>query len=97
MATCVQAWVEELKHTQELVQARPNLCETLCNILEEKLQRLAKPTAKVLLDLYSALEASSLPQNHVKALQSKVDQWSKEPDMALRVQLMPQQLDGLTN
>lgn len=56
MVESVQAWLEELAHTQTLCQARPGLADN-------------KPSAKALMDMYQALEKSTLSNHHVKALQ----------------------------
>ena len=94
----VVAWVEELKHTEALVQARPMLSQSLAMLLEQKLQGLqAKPHAKCLIDLYATLEASTLPQNLVQRLQGVVDKWANQSDKPLKTHMAPQQLDHLTN
>ena len=56
----VQAWIEELSHTQVLVIARPQLGAQLATLLEQKLLGLGtKPQAKQMVDLYQALDNSS--------------------------------------
>jgi hypothetical protein len=70
MVESVQAWLEELAHTQTLCQARPGLADNLVKLLDTKLQGLGtKPSAKALMDMYQALEKSTLSNHHVKALQ----------------------------
>lgn len=84
MVESVQAWLEELAHTQTLCQARPGLADN-------------KPSAKALMDMYQALEKSTLSNHHVKALQERLDFWSQQPEGPLKAQMMPQQLDHIYN
>jgi|Cyp1metagenome_2_1107374.scaffolds.fasta_scaffold05367_25 hypothetical protein len=98
MVESVQAWLEELAHTQTLCQARPGLADNLVKLLDTKLQGLGtKPSAKALMDMYQALEKSTLSNHHVKALQERLDFWSQQPEGPLKAQMMPQQLDHIYN
>ena len=75
----VQAWIEELSHTQVLVIARPQLGAQLATLLEQKLLGLGtKPQAKQMVDLYQALDNSTLPQPLVQNLQKVVDKWASQ-------------------
>ena len=94
----VQAWIEELSHTQVLVIARPQLGAQLATLLEQKLLGLGtKPQAKQMVDLYQALDNSTLPQPLVQNLQKVVDKWASQDDSNLKTQVAPQQLDNLSN
>ena len=70
----VQSLVEELHHTESLVQKRPLLAESLVTNLQSKLTACGHLMPGDLIALYQALEDSQLQQHHVKALCSILDQ-----------------------
>lgn len=70
----VQSLVEELHHTESLVQKRPQLAESLVANLESKLTACGHLLPGDLVALYQVLEDSQLQQNHVKALCAILDQ-----------------------
>ena len=70
----VQSLVEELHHTERLVQKRPQLAESLVTNLESKLTACGQLLPGDLVALYQVLEDSQLQQNHVKALCGILDQ-----------------------
>lgn len=70
----VQSLVEELHHTESLVQKRPQLAESLVANLESKLTACGHLLPGDLAALYQVLEDSQLQQNHVKALCAILDQ-----------------------
>lgn len=92
----LEAFMQELEATEKLLKVRPELADKLCSSLQCKLTGM-KATAADLVQLYSHLAQSLLPESWLDQLRTSLDQLCGTPDTALKATIQPQQCDSLSN